>query len=78
MRWFSHRRRTPPGSHEMGPSAAAARCLQRVHTIRTQPGGSGSAKCVFVPGNLDIDLDIRTWARFLCNAPNRQASSSYV
>jgi len=42
IRWFSHRRRTggrhpktPPGNHEMGPSAPAARCLQRAHTIRT-------------------------------------------
>ena len=25
--------KAPPGSHEMGPSAAAARCLQRPHTI---------------------------------------------
>jgi len=28
----------------------------------------------FVPG----DLDIRTWARFVYNAPKRQVSSSYV
>jgi len=46
--------KTPPGSHEMGPSAADARCSQRAHTIRTYPGSVGSAKRVFVPGDLDI------------------------
>jgi len=57
MRWFSHRRRTgwrhncrtPPGSHDVGLSAAAACCLQRAHTIRTCPRGVGSAKCIFCP-----------------------------
>jgi len=58
-----HRTQAPentPGSHEMGPSAAAARCLLQAHTIRTQAGGVGSAKRVFVPGYVDI----RTLARF--------------
>jgi len=41
--------KTPPGSHEIGPSAAAARCLQRAHTIRTHPGGVGSTERVFCP-----------------------------
>jgi len=31
---------TPHGSHELGPPAAGARCLQRAHTIRTHPGVS--------------------------------------
>ena len=72
-----HRTQAPentPGSHEMGPSAAAARCLLPAHTIRTQAGGVGSAKRVFVPGYVDI----RTLARFLYSAPNLQVSSSYV
>ena len=46
--------KTPPGSHKMGSSADAARCLQPAHTIRTHPEGVGSAKRFFVPGDLDL------------------------
>jgi len=48
-----------PGSGDVGglrtapfhvvPPAAAARCLQRAHTIRTLPEGDGSGKHVFCP-----------------------------
>ena len=40
--------KSPAGSDGMVPSAAAARCLQRAHTIRTLPGGDGSAKRVIL------------------------------
>jgi len=43
-----------PGSHEMGPSAAAARCLQRAHTIRMHSGVSAALNAFFVPGDLDL------------------------
>jgi len=33
----------------MGPSTAAACCLQWLHTIHTHPGGVSSAKCFFCP-----------------------------
>jgi len=36
-----HRTQAPkntPGSHEMGPSTAAASCLQQAHTVRTHQG----------------------------------------
>ena len=39
----------PPRRHDMGPPAAAARCLQRAHTIRTHPGGVGSTERVVCP-----------------------------
>jgi len=59
--------KTPRGNHEMGPSAAAARCLQRAHTIRTHPGLSAalSALLSLVTLTFVVDLDIRTRARFL-------------
>jgi len=76
MRWFYHRHRFGGryrltnaqhplgGSHEMGPSAAAARCLQRAHTIRTHPGVSAALSAFF-----PFVVDIRTRARFLYSAP---------
>jgi len=70
MRWFSHRRRTggrhncttPPCSHEMGPSAAAARCLhlQRAHTVRYAPGGVCSSMRVFLS---QVTLTFDLWPR---------------
>jgi len=36
------------------PSAAAAHCLQRVHTICMLTKGGGSAKRIFLPGNLHL------------------------
>jgi len=63
MRWFSHRRRTggrhpktPPGSYEMGQSAAAARCLQRAHTLRTHPGVSAALSAFSSLMTLTFDL----------------------
>jgi len=41
--------KTPPGSHEMGPFTAAARCLQRAYTIRMHLVGVGSTMCIFCP-----------------------------
>jgi len=51
-----------PGSYAMVPPTVAARCLQEVHTICMLPGVDGSAKHVFVPGDLELtfDPDIRT------------------
>jgi len=67
------RPKAPPwqasGSHEMGPSAAAARCLQRAHTMRTHPGLSAalSVSAFLSLVTLTFDVDIRTRARFLYN-----------
>jgi len=72
--------KTPPGSHEMGPSTDAEHCLQPVHTIYMHPGGVGSAKCIFCPrwpSPLTFD-HIRTLARFLYIASNCQVSLSYI
>jgi len=38
----------------MVPSAAAARCLQQAHTIRTLPGVTGVLSVFFVPGDRDL------------------------
>jgi len=70
------RPKTAPGSHETGPSAAAARWLQRAHAMRTHPGVSASEFLSLA--TLTFDFDIRTRTRFLYNAPNRQVSSSHV
>jgi len=42
--------KTPRGSHEMGPSAAVARFMQQVDTIRTYRGASAALSAFFVPG----------------------------
>ena len=52
--------KTPPGSHEMDPSAAAARCLQPAHTIRTHPGVSAALSAFLSLVTLTCDLDIHT------------------
>jgi len=43
-----------PGGHRMVPSAAAARCLQRAHTIRMLPGVTAVLSAFFVPDDLDL------------------------
>ena len=61
MHWFSQRRRTgrrhlktPPSSHEVDPSAAAAGCFQQAHTIRMHPGVSAALSTFFVRGDPDL------------------------
>jgi len=74
MRWFSHRlshawedRSEQTCTCSVRPTAHAS----RYHALSV---GMTQHFFVFVP----FDLDIRTWARFLYSAPNRQVSSSYV
>jgi len=70
--------KTPPGSHEMGPSAAAVCCLQRAHTIHANPGGALALSAFLSLVTLAFDPQIQTRARFLYSALNSQVSSSYV
>jgi len=50
-----------------------------VHTVpqRTTPKENAALFHFLFPVTLTFDLDIRTQARFLYNAPNRQVSASY-
>jgi len=70
----SNHPKTPPGSHEMSPPAAAALFAATAYHSYTHPGGVGSAKRVLSLVTLTFDPDIRTRTRFLYNASNRQSS----
>jgi len=76
--------KTPPGSHEMGPSDPAARWLQRAHKIiiRTHAGVSVALSAFLSLVTLTFDLwpHTRSWARFLYSVPDLrlQVWSSYV
>jgi len=54
-----------PGSDVVVPSAADARCLQPAYTTRMLPGGDGSAKRIFVLGDLDSLLPHASKVLFL-------------
>jgi len=80
MRWFSHRRRSG-GRHNSitylrfrknatrGPRPRRRLPIKMAHFF---------GFCPRWPWPLTFDLDIRTRARFLYNAPNRQVLPSYV
>jgi len=78
MRWFSHRRSLSPSSSHAMVSSVAACCAGL--TVHCQWGwlSSFSFFCSWWPWRLTFDLDLRTWARFLYNVPNRQVWSSYA
>ena len=70
-----------PGGHTMDSSAAACSVRSTEHASPYHALSIGMTEHFFrfsVPVTLVFDLDVRTRARFLYSAPNRQVSSSYV
>jgi len=49
-----------PGRDGMVPSAAATRCLQRAHIIRTLPGLTGALNAFLSLVTLNFDLNIQS------------------
>jgi len=64
IRWFYHWCRTSRWNNS--------------HPWGLQPKKLPHFLIFFVPGDLALNPEIRTWARFLYNAPNCQVSSSYI
>jgi len=72
---------SPPDSHTMHSPAAGCSIRPTVHVSPYHALSMGMTQhffVFFVPMTLTFDLDIRTQAKFLYNAPRWQVSSSYV
>ena len=71
MRWFSHwRSPSPPGGHSMVSSVVACCVQPTTHALLCTSNGDDSAVFHFLSlVTLTCNLDIRTQARFLYDAP---------